>query len=202
MLQVSKPLGLYANAKVSAPCGLCSADGIIGLLDMPDTFFDPGRVKAGILWFTGGYVEYQFPGNVGGSAGAMEFSMEVSSGSPGTSRDWPSEISLSVNETKIGTSTLRADCGGGRGMAMPDWRSPGATSGKLTTWRVTRSGTYIDGMRVSAVSLSDLDIDAAKPIRLRIGVASDDTHPGGLSIFGKGFGRHNQEIVMRFGPKH
>ena len=47
--------------EVSAPCGLCSSDGIIGLLDVPDAFLDPERMKTGLLWFTRGYIEYQFP---------------------------------------------------------------------------------------------------------------------------------------------
>ena len=40
--------GLYTRCEVSAPCGLCSKDGVIGLLDVPDTFLDPDRMRAGI----------------------------------------------------------------------------------------------------------------------------------------------------------
>ena len=46
-IEVSMPLGLYTSFEVTAPCGLCSADGIIGLLDVPNTFLDPDRMKAG-----------------------------------------------------------------------------------------------------------------------------------------------------------
>src|SRR5690606_22894165 len=46
-IEVAMPLGLYTSCEVSAPCGLCSSEGIIGLLDVPDTFLDPGRMKAG-----------------------------------------------------------------------------------------------------------------------------------------------------------
>src|SRR6218665_873380 len=62
-IEVAMPLGLYTGFEASAPSGLCSADGIIGLLDVPDTFLDPDRMKAGLIWFTRGYVEYQFPNN-------------------------------------------------------------------------------------------------------------------------------------------
>jgi len=31
---------------------------------VPDTFLDPGRMSAGLIWFTRGYVEYQFPNNI------------------------------------------------------------------------------------------------------------------------------------------
>ena len=63
-IEVAMPLGLYTSCEVSAPCGLCSTQGIIGLLDVPDTFLDPGRMGAGLIWFTRGYVEYQFPNNI------------------------------------------------------------------------------------------------------------------------------------------
>lgn len=205
LTQLSMPLGLYATYSVSAPCGLCSADGIIGLLDMPNTFLDPGRVRASMLWFTSGYVEYRFPANASRSTApleAIEFSMELSSDSPGTSPDWPSEITLSVNDTEIGTWTLRADRGDGPGISIPDWWRFGSKLSELTTWRVTDEGTYLDGERISPVSLSDLDLGGAQPIRLRIGVASDAKHPGGVNIFGRGFGHHDQEIVMRLETKH
>ena len=63
VIEVAMPLGLYTRCEVSAPCGLCSKDGVIGLLDVPDTFLDPDRMRAGLLWFTRGFVEYQFPNN-------------------------------------------------------------------------------------------------------------------------------------------
>src|SRR5690606_13528695 len=59
-IEVAMPLGLYTRCEVSAPCGLCATDGVIGLLDVPDTFLDPDRMRAGLLWFTRGFVEYQF----------------------------------------------------------------------------------------------------------------------------------------------
>ena len=33
-IEVAMPLGLYSSCDVSAPCGLCSSEGIIGLLDV------------------------------------------------------------------------------------------------------------------------------------------------------------------------
>src|SRR5262249_1563951 len=43
VIEVAMPLGLYTGCQVSAPCGLCSTEGVIGLLDVPDFFLDPGR---------------------------------------------------------------------------------------------------------------------------------------------------------------
>ena len=81
IIEVAMPIGLYTSCEVTAPCGLCSTEGIIGLLDVPDTFLDPDRMNAGLMWFTRGFVEYQFPNNArlaGQTSTALEFSIELS----------------------------------------------------------------------------------------------------------------------------
>ena len=123
-IEVAMPLGLYTSCEVSAPCGLCSSEGIIGLLDVPDTFLDPERMKAGLIWFTRGYLEYQFPNNARlaqHKITSVEFSLELSSEVPGTSADWPSDITVTVNGKDIGTWTSPGDFGDKRGVYTPDW---------------------------------------------------------------------------------
>lgn len=199
--EVAMPLGLYTSCQVSAPCGLCSAHGIIGLLDVPDTFLDPGRMGAGLIWFTRGYVEYQFPNNsklMKGEIASLEFSMELSSEVPGTSANWPSDITLAVNRIDVGTWTSPGDFGDKRGVYTPDWWTlKGSQYGKLKSWRITREGTYVDGTKISPVRIQDLDLEKHRSIRMRIGVREDAHHPGGANIFGRGFGNYDQDIVMR-----
>jgi len=201
VIEVAMPLGLYTSCEVSAPCGLCSTEGIIGLLDVPDTFLDPERMKTGLIWFTRGYVEYQFPNNARlaqQKINSMEFSIELSSEVPGTSADWPSDITVGVNGQDIGTWTSPGDFGDKRGVYTPDWwKLKGSQYGKLKSFRVNGSGTYVDGMKISPVSLKDLDLDTHHSIRLRIGVKEDAKHPGGINIFGRGFGNYDQDIVLR-----
>ena len=204
-IEVSMPLGLYTSCEVSAPCGLCSSEGIIGLLDVPDTFLDPDRMKAGLIWFTRGFVEYQFPNNAKLSKNeieSMEFSMELSSEVPGTSADWPSDITVAVNGKDVGTWTSPGDFGDKRGVYTPDWwKLKGSQYGKLKSWRVNRDGTYVDGVKISPVSLKDLDVEIHHSIRLKIGVKADARHPGGINIFGRGFGNYDQDIVLRLATK-
>ena len=200
-VEVAMPLGLYTSCEVSAPCGLCSTEGIIGLLDVPDTFLDPGRMGAGLIWFTRGYVEYQFPNNtklMSGQLASMEFAMELSSEAPGTAANWPSDISVSVNKVDIGTWTSPGDYGDKRGVYTPAWwKLKGSQYGKLKSWRVTEAGTYVDGVKISPVSLKDLDLETHRSIRLRVGVDEGAKHPGGINIFGRGFGNYDQDIVLR-----
>lgn len=200
-VEVAMPLGLYTSCEVSAPCGLCSTEGIIGLLDVPDTFLDPGRMGAGLIWFTRGYIEYQFPNNtklMAGQLDSLEFSMELSSESPGTAANWPSDISAWVNKVEIGTWTSPGDFGDKRGVFTPDWWGlKGSQYGKLKAWRVTESGTFIDGVKISPVSLKDLELAEHRSIRLRVGVKEGAKNPGGINIFGRGFGNYDQDIVLR-----
>lgn len=200
-IEVAMPLGLYTSCEVSAPCGLCSTEGIIGLLDVPDTFLDPDRMKTGLIWFTRGYVEYQFPNNARlgqQKISSMEFSVELSSEVPGTSADWPSDITISVNGSEIGTWTSPGDFGDKRGVYTPDWwKLRGSQYGKLKNWRINGEGSFVDGVKISGVTLDDLHIDQHSSIRLRIGVKEDAEHPGGINIFGRGFGNYDQDIVLR-----
>ena len=46
-IEVAMPLGLYTSCEVSAPCGLCTPEGIVGLLDVPGTFLDPAAWARG-----------------------------------------------------------------------------------------------------------------------------------------------------------
>jgi predicted transcriptional regulator len=124
--------------------------------------------------------------------------MELSSEVPGTSADWPSDITGSVNGKDVGTWTSPGDFGDKRGVYTPHWwKLKGSQYGKLKSWRVNRDGTYVDGVKISPVSLKDLDVETHHSIRLRIGVKADARHPGGINIFGRGFGNYDQDIVLR-----
>jgi predicted transcriptional regulator len=201
VIEVAMPLGLYTNCSVSAPCGLCSTEGVIGLLDVPDFFLDPSRMKAALIWFERGYVEYKFPNNAkvrGAPIAALEFSMELSSEVPGTNEDWPSDITLWVNDVMVGTWTSPGDYGDRHGAYTPRWwKLEGSQYGKLKTWRITHRGCFIDGVKVTDVTLADLAIDEHHSIRMRVGIDEHAHNPGGVNIFGRGFGNHDQDIVMR-----
>lgn len=205
LIEVSMPLGLYTNNAVRGPCGICSVHGIIGLLDVPETFIDPERMKTSLLWFTSGFVEYQFPNNAklrGSSIEAIEIAMEVSSEVPGTLANWPSDIVLSINGREIGVWTSPGDYGDRRGTYTPDWwKLKGSQYGMLKTWSVGPAGTFVDGHNISDIKIDDLALDAHRSIRLRVEVKAEGRHPGGVNIFGRGFGNYDQDIILRLKTK-
>jgi predicted transcriptional regulator len=186
---------------VSAPCGLCSSEGVIGLLDVPDFFMDPSRMRASLAWFGRGFVEYKFPNNarlLERSVQALEFSMEMSSEVPGTNVNWPSDISIWINGVKVGTWTSPGDFGDKRGRYTPRWwKLAGSQYGQLVTWRISERGSFVDKAQVSKIDIGKLELAKHHSIRLRIGIDEGAKHPGGINIFGKGFGNHDQDIVMR-----
>ncbi len=201
VIDVEMPLGLYTSCDVSAPCGMCSGESIIGMLDVPDLFLDPSRVHAALIWFDRGYVEYKFPNNakvLKAEVGELEFLLELSSEVPGTNVEWPSDITLWVNNVKIGTWTSPGDYGDRRGTHTPRWwKMEGSQYGILTWWRITPVGTFLDQQKLSDVKIKDLALPEHHSIRLRIGVEEHAAHPGGINIFGKGFGDYDQNILMR-----
>ena len=200
-IEVEMPVGLYTKFEINPPCGLCSPEKIIGFLDSPDSFWNPERVKAGLLWFGKGFVEYKFPNNAlykGKPLKKIEAIMELSSEVPGTNKYWPSDITLWINGIEVGNWTSPGDFGDKRGRFTPLWwKLEGSQYGLLKTWIITEEGSFVDGEKISEVCLADLCIYDHSSIKVRIGVKENAQNVGGINIFGKGFGNYDKDIVLR-----
>lgn len=200
IIEVEMPVGLYTGFEVSPPCGLCSKDKIIGLLDVPASFHEPARSTAGLIWFERGFVEYKFPNNlpVDKELKKLEVSMELSSEVVGTSKDWPSDITVWINGVETGSWTSPGDFGDKRGKLTPEWwKLAGSQYGLLKRWSVTKTGFFVDGVKVSDVVISDLGIRNHTSIKVKIGIKENAKNIGGVNIFGNSFGNYAQDIVMR-----
>jgi predicted transcriptional regulator len=198
--EVSVPIGSYSDFQVHPTCGLVSDSGIIGLLDDPASFYEPDRHDAQLLWFHHGYVEYRIPNRVPPAAtlDSLSLSVEACSEAPFHHDDWPSDVTVWVNGTEIGTWTSPADFGGQRGKLTPEWWATQSTQfGLLKVWQVNASGSYVDGLRLSDVTVGDLAIRDQRHISVRIGVKETARHVGGINIFGNRFGNYPQDIVLR-----
>lgn len=199
--EIEMPIGIFTDCKVTAPCGLCSAEKIIGLLDIPDSFLNPDRMKAGLLWCGSGSFEYKFPNNTmydPKKLSKLELSMELSSETPGTNANWPSDITVWINKVEIGTWISPGDYGDKRGRYTPLWwKLEGSQYGLLKHFAVTADGSFVDGVKMSDVKLDDLKIGEHHSIRVKVGVKDDAEHVGGMNIFGKGFGNYDQGIILR-----
>ncbi|MBI1335258.1 MAG: metalloregulator ArsR/SmtB family transcription factor [Armatimonadetes bacterium] len=198
--EVSMPVGLYSVAEAMPQCGLANREKIIGFLDVPQAFLDPERATAEILWMAGGYVEYIFPNSLPAAVEIlrMEFICEACSEAPNYNHDWPSDITLWVNDTEVGTWTSPGDFGAKRGALNPSWWIDHMTQyGALKIWSIDREGSSLDGNPVSGITLAQANVRPNQPVRIRVGVKRDAVHRGGFNLFGKGFGNYAQDLVLR-----
>lgn len=193
-------VGHYTAFDIHPTCGLGTLEKEIGVWDDPRYFLDPERVHAAILWFGKGYVEYKTPNFVlpDQTTDAIEISMELASEAPGLRDHWPSDIRFTFNGISLGTWTSPADFGrAARGKYTPEWWHRNVNQyGLLKTIRIDTSGTYMDGERMSDITLADIKL--SEPFwTLRFTVDEESPNVGGLTIYGAGFGNHDQDIVIR-----
>jgi predicted transcriptional regulator len=192
-------VGHYTDFEVTPTCGLATVDKIIGCFDDARYFLDPQRVDAKILWFTEGFLEYKLPNYLltTQEPTELQISMEIGSEAPGANKNWPSDISFIFNGIKLGQWTSPGDFADMKGKFTPAWWSKDVNQyGMLKLLKINEEGTFIDGEKLSEVKLKDLDI-RNKQWSFRLQVEKEAQHIGGLTLFGKGFGNYDQDIIFR-----
>ena len=203
VLAQSIPLGGYSYAEGIIPtCGLASAEMLIGEMDAPAMFFSTERFRAQLLWFRQGALEYcfTFPHMDQMEIEWLEMSFEACSEAPMYRDPWKSDIVVSINGKRLGVWTCPCDCGGRHGKLTPGWWPALSTQfGFLKTWRVSREGTYLDGVRLSGVTIDELRLWEGPCIKVRIEVPGDAQNVGGINLFGESFGDYPQAIQVRAG---
>lgn len=193
-------VGHYSDYDVYPTCGLATSQAIVGEVDEPRYFSHPDRINAGILWFTKGYIEYMIP-NLLPSATKIDqitVSLEISSEAPGINNDWPSDISILLNDVKIGTWTSPGDYGDVQGIFTPDWWFPNWNQyGLLKMIVINKKGTFVDGLKISNVTINEFNLDYKSTVRFKFEIEEDAKNVGGITIFGSEFGNYNQDIKVR-----
>lgn len=190
-------IGQYSDLSISPTCGLATSEKLIGEVDDPRYFDHPERFNAEILWFTKGYVEYAIPNLIprNQTITSISVSCELSSEAPGINNVWPSDITFSINGTNVGQWTSPGDFGDERGLLTPDWWPENWNQyGLLKLLTVNKKGTFIDGLKISDVTIDSLGLKPGKSFRYRMAVNEDSAHVGGLTLFGKAFGNYSQGI--------
>lgn len=198
---VNMPIGFYTSAEGIQPaCGIVGENSYLSPDDDPKNFFEPAHYDAQLIWLSQGVLEYKFPNGVlkNNRAKKIQFSLELCSEISNYRNDWPSDITIWINNQEICTYLSPGDFGGRRGKLNPAWWSDTYTQyGLLKTFSVDPNGTYIDGIKVSMVTIDQLGLEAGDFISFKIGVKPDADNCGGLNIFGEKFGDYQQNIVMR-----
>jgi predicted transcriptional regulator len=197
---IDMPIGNYTDCRIFPTCGIVGSDGYLDVEDKPRGFYNAKKALAQLIWFYKGYLEYKFENNIidGTKVSMLEISMELCSEAPFYRSEWPSDITMWINDVEIGTWTSPGDFGGRHGKLNPQWWADNRTQyGLLKAFRVTDEGSFADDQRISGVTLGMLNLEKGDFIKMRIGVRDDAHNVGGINIFGEKFGDYQQNIIMR-----
>ena len=112
--------------------------------------------------------------------------------------NWPSDITVSINDVEVTTFTSPGDFGGRRGRYTPEhWPVTSTQFGILKTITIGAGGVVVDKTPVNShVTVSDLKLNTGNAVKFTIGIKQDAVHRGGLNLFGKNFGDYQQAIIM------
>ncbi|GBG05687.1 transcriptional regulator [Paenibacillus agaridevorans] len=200
LVEVEMPIGHFINFDIQPTCGMASAERNLTIEDEPENFYHPDSRSAEIIWFRKGWIEYRFPNKIpaGSVMKSLEFALELCSEAPNYNNDWPSEITVWVNDVEIGSWISPGDFGDHRGKLNPPWWADSSTQhGLLKTWSIDTNRGAVDNEKTSSVTLSDLKLHEKPYVSFRIGIKPDAQHQGGINLFGKSFGDYPQGIIMR-----
>lgn len=194
------PVGYFVDCEVKSPCGIANDKGRI-TVDTPTEMFVGGRGSAQLLWFSAGNVSYNFPNHYKSGkngVGRISLSFEVCSEASAHRLDWPSDITVWINDVEVATYTCPSDFGGRRGRYTPKYWSINSTQfGELKTFSVDKHGAYVDGTLVNSdVNIHKLKLDKKSYIKVTIGIKDNAEHVGGVNLFGAGFGDYPQDIIL------
>ncbi|GEL07387.1 ArsR/SmtB family transcription factor [Salisediminibacterium halotolerans] len=198
-LTMNVDIGDFLDCYAVPHCGIVGEDAYIGAQDDPRAFFEPERKYAELIYFADGYIEYKLPNRIpyGHKAKEIHFSAELCSEAPNYKLDWPSDLTLAINDQETGTWTSPGDFGGERGSLTPDWWRTNLTQyGLLKQWKVNEEGSFIDNEKVSDVTIDDLHLSELPYIAFKIGIKDDAVNKGGMNLFGKKFGNYEQGIEV------
>ena len=199
VFQTQIRVGQFSCYDVCPTCGVATSESVIGEMDDVRYFDHPDRFNADLVWFTRGYIEYAIPNliPVQQKISQISISMEIGSEAPGSASNWPSDISFYINDTHLGSWTSPGDFGDVRGIFTPEWWPSNCNQyGLLKLLKINKNGTYIDGMKISDVTVNMLQLDYTSSIRFRLAVEENAAHVGGLTLYGKTFGNYAQDIQV------
>lgn len=77
------------------------------------------------------------------------------------------------------------------------WYSNWNQYGLLKLLTINNYGTYIDGLKISSISLEDLNITYKSDLSFKIAIPKSAKNVGGLTIYGENFGNYNQNILIK-----
>lgn len=198
----SIPVGNYFNIENILPsCGMVNRQHVIQRFDDPSTFLSAERMSAELLWFSSGEIEYQLPITIPDHKNLklLDLSFEIASEFPGSNNNWPSDIQFIINDSYVGTFTVKGNFSDVRGKNTPSWWDNNLSQyGTLIQLRISDRNTGVNGVPISDFNLDQLNTaqNSTLKIKFKISKTANNT-PHGLTLFGKHFGNYSQDILVK-----
>ena len=193
------PVGGYYDCNITKGYMADEQDFIFRENNCSNFLFTPKRFSAQLFSFQSGFVVYRFPNLLKTNLdyNHLSFSFECCSEAPYYREDWPSDITVWINDIEIATYCSPGDFGGKRGIYTPSyWQLNSTQFGILKKFSIDEQGCYLDNIKTNNHTISSLGFENKNFIELKIGFKENATHIGGINIFGKGFGNYPQNILM------
>lgn len=196
---VELPIGSYSSFDITAPCVMANENQIIGDYDEVGAFYSTERFEAKLISFKKGYVEYKIPTYpfANKKIASITFSLEICSECPNYNNHWKSDISFWLNDILLCTYRSPGDYGDRRGLLNPSWWPEKFTQyGMLKKIRIDEEGVWLDESLVSDMTINNFQNNGTF-LSFKFGVDENSKYAGGINIFGKNFGDHNQDIMVQ-----
>ena len=96
------------------------------------------------------------------------------------------------------SKSVRGHYGDVQGIFTPDWWFPNWNQyGLLKMIVINKKGTFVDGLKISNVTINEFNLDYKSTVRFKFEIEEDAKNVGGITIFGSEFGNYNQDIKVR-----
>ncbi len=201
-IEISMPIGHFIDCEIYETCGLAGLEERIGKMDKIQNFYLPEKIQAHLIWAgKNSKLKYHFPMNIPPKSKihSMEFSCELCSETKTHKADFPSDISLWINDIEVGMWTSPGDFGGKHGKFTPKyWRNINTQFGILTNWEINSDGTFLNEEKISEVNIEQIKFQENQHyISIKIGIKKDSKNVNGFNLFGSKFGNYDQDLLFK-----
>jgi len=183
------PLGSFSAASVKPYCAIATPSGWVGERDDPGYFTYPERKDAALIYFNSGFIAWTLPMPAKKAAlESVSVSLEISSKTYGYGRTRDSEISFYLGDVKLGSHTVDGEFTDRKGLFTPGLFDGVCRYGKYKTLAVNKSGTFLDGLKIGAHTISEFE---GKQLIFALSTEN------GVALFGKGYGDYNRGLGVK-----
>lgn len=189
--QENIPIGLFDNFYIGNNCGLTSNGNIIGQINNPKYFSSISRLKANLLWFNDGYLEYSIPNLLETNQTIKEIQISLELISIINNHQDLSSVKVKLNDTKICSFDVE-------NTNIIDSKSPSTQwfnlnpHGELFLFKTNLDGTFLNNKKVSDINILDINVKPFNKIKFSI-----HTDFNVICIIGRNIGNYNQDINVK-----